>query len=170
MGTSLLASEQEYLTTSYEPDCEYDDGELLERNAGELPHGILEAEFGGSFSRSRSEFRIPAAVEHPHPRRAPQIPHSGRLCLQRTGAARTHPQHPAVHRHRDPVARRSHEPGAQEDRRISGLRRPVCLGDRPGRRVARMSTPRRGSTKPKTGCCGPKIRRSKSPSPIFSRP
>ena len=35
MGASVLVSEQEYLTTSYEPDREYDDGELLERNVGE---------------------------------------------------------------------------------------------------------------------------------------
>jgi hypothetical protein len=41
MGTSLLVSEQEYLTTSYEPECEYDEGKLIERNTGELPHSIL---------------------------------------------------------------------------------------------------------------------------------
>ena len=34
MGASVLVSEQEYLTTSYGPDREYDDGELLERNVG----------------------------------------------------------------------------------------------------------------------------------------
>jgi Uma2 family endonuclease len=41
MGASLLVSEQEYLTTSYEPDCEYDEGKLIERNTGEMPHSIL---------------------------------------------------------------------------------------------------------------------------------
>ena len=45
MGTSLLVSEQEYLTSVYEPDCEYDEGRLLERNVGERPHSILQREF-----------------------------------------------------------------------------------------------------------------------------
>ena len=64
MGTSLLVSEREYLTTSYEPDCEYDDGELLERSVGELPHGILQLEFGGFFRDLRKQgCPIRAAVE-----------------------------------------------------------------------------------------------------------
>ncbi len=41
MSTSPLVSEREYLTTSYEPECEYDEGKLIERNTGELPHSIL---------------------------------------------------------------------------------------------------------------------------------
>jgi hypothetical protein len=32
----------EYLTTSYRPDCDYLDGELLERNAGEREHSRLQ--------------------------------------------------------------------------------------------------------------------------------
>ena len=32
----------EYLATSYRPDCEYLDGELLERNAGEWDHSRLQ--------------------------------------------------------------------------------------------------------------------------------
>jgi hypothetical protein len=43
MGASPLVSEQEYLTTGYEPDCEYDEGVLLERNVGEQPHGSMSA-------------------------------------------------------------------------------------------------------------------------------
>ena len=57
MGTSLLVSEQEYLTTSYEPDCEYDEGELQERNVGERPHGILQGEFFGYFRDLRKQRR-----------------------------------------------------------------------------------------------------------------
>ncbi|MGO4881765.1 MAG: Uma2 family endonuclease [Bryobacteraceae bacterium] len=63
MGTSLLVSEQEYLTTSYEPDCEYDDGELLERNVGEQPHSILEAAIGAYFFERRKRFRIRVLTE-----------------------------------------------------------------------------------------------------------
>jgi Uma2 family endonuclease len=55
MGTSVLVSEQEYLTTSYDPDCEYDEGEILERNVGELPHGTLQLEFGGFFRDLRRQ-------------------------------------------------------------------------------------------------------------------
>ena len=33
-----MVSVQEYLTTSYEADREYVDGELLERHSGEQPH------------------------------------------------------------------------------------------------------------------------------------
>ncbi len=31
----------EYLATSYRPDCDYVDGEILERNFGEKEHAIL---------------------------------------------------------------------------------------------------------------------------------
>jgi len=37
-----MVSEQEYLATMYEPDCEYVDGGILERNWGELEHGTLQ--------------------------------------------------------------------------------------------------------------------------------
>jgi Uma2 family endonuclease len=63
MGASLLVSEQEYLTTSYEPDCEYDEGELLERNVGEQPHSILETAFGSFFFERRKRFRIRVLTE-----------------------------------------------------------------------------------------------------------
>jgi len=63
MGTSVLVSEQEYLTTSYEPDCEYDEGVLMERNVGEQPHSILETAFGSFFFERRKRFRIRALTE-----------------------------------------------------------------------------------------------------------
>lgn len=63
MSASLLVSEQEYLTTSYEPDCEYDDGELQERNVGEQPHSILETAFGSFFFERRKRFRVRVLTE-----------------------------------------------------------------------------------------------------------
>jgi len=39
VGTSVSVSE--YLNTSYRPDCDYLDGELLERNVGERDHSRL---------------------------------------------------------------------------------------------------------------------------------
>jgi Uma2 family endonuclease len=63
MRASLLVSEQEYLATSYEPDCEYDDGELLERNVGEQPHGILHLEFGAFLREHRKRLGIRVLIE-----------------------------------------------------------------------------------------------------------
>jgi len=40
---ATLISVDEYLKTSYRPDCEYVDGEVLERNVGEWDHGRLQA-------------------------------------------------------------------------------------------------------------------------------
>lgn len=40
MSAKVLMSVDEYLHTSFDgPDCEYLDGEVVERNMGELPHG-----------------------------------------------------------------------------------------------------------------------------------
>jgi len=40
--TATTVPLNEYLTTSYRPDCEYLDGELLERNVGEWDHSRLQ--------------------------------------------------------------------------------------------------------------------------------
>ncbi|MGH9598582.1 MAG: Uma2 family endonuclease, partial [Terracidiphilus sp.] len=37
-----LVSLEEYLSTVYEPDCEYDDGVIVERNLGEFEHSFLQ--------------------------------------------------------------------------------------------------------------------------------
>jgi Uma2 family endonuclease len=55
MGTSFLVSEQEYLTTSYEPDCEYGDGIL--RNVGEPPHGLIQTALASFLYERRKRFR-----------------------------------------------------------------------------------------------------------------
>ncbi|MDQ6706789.1 MAG: Uma2 family endonuclease, partial [Acidobacteriota bacterium] len=39
---STLISVEEYLHSSYEVDCDYVDGELVERNVGEKGHGKLQ--------------------------------------------------------------------------------------------------------------------------------
>lgn len=39
MPTGTLVSVDEYLNTSYRPDCDYLEGVLLERNVGEYAHG-----------------------------------------------------------------------------------------------------------------------------------
>jgi Uma2 family endonuclease len=42
MASSTAISVEEYLHSSYEPDCDYVDGELVERNVGELKHSFLQ--------------------------------------------------------------------------------------------------------------------------------
>jgi Uma2 family endonuclease len=37
---------EEYLSTGYEPDCEYDDGVIVERNLGEIEHSFLQIFLG----------------------------------------------------------------------------------------------------------------------------
>lgn len=43
MATTTLISVQEYLRTSYRPDCDYIDGQVEERNMGEKPHARLQS-------------------------------------------------------------------------------------------------------------------------------
>jgi Uma2 family endonuclease len=45
MKAPVLVPVEEYLRTSYRPDCDYVDGEVLERNMGERDHSRLQREF-----------------------------------------------------------------------------------------------------------------------------
>jgi Uma2 family endonuclease len=58
MASGTLVSEAEYLASVYRPDCEYVDGEVLERNLGETDHGSLQIILGAWFRRRRKEFGI----------------------------------------------------------------------------------------------------------------
>ena len=42
MSTTALISVEEYVATSYRPDRDFIDGELQERNLGELEHSLLQ--------------------------------------------------------------------------------------------------------------------------------
>ena len=42
MATSTLVPVSEYLATAYRPDCDYVDGQVQERNLGELDHSDLQ--------------------------------------------------------------------------------------------------------------------------------
>jgi Uma2 family endonuclease len=42
MATGTQVSLDEYLSTTYDSDCEYVDGELIERNVGELDHSGIQ--------------------------------------------------------------------------------------------------------------------------------
>src|SRR5580692_8838373 len=87
MGTSLLVSEQEYLATSYKPDCEYAEGVLLERNVGEQPHSILETALGAFFFERRKRFRIRVLTEQ-RIRIAPRMYRVPDVCVYKEPAPR----------------------------------------------------------------------------------
>src|SRR6185503_17737521 len=49
MGTAVVTPVEEYLRSSWDPDREYVDGVVLERNLGELAHSNLQTSFWGLF-------------------------------------------------------------------------------------------------------------------------
>ena len=58
-----LVSVEEYLRTSYRPDRDYVDGEVLERNKGEKPHSRLQRFFIGLFLRHEEEWQVEVLPE-----------------------------------------------------------------------------------------------------------
>ena len=63
MLTSALVSVEEYLNTSYDPDCDYVDGRVVERNLGELDHSSLQTEISFYFRSRREKWGVHAFVE-----------------------------------------------------------------------------------------------------------
>src|SRR5258707_1096958 len=63
MSTAALVSLQEYLTTTYRPDCDYVDGALVERNVGQKDHSKLQGGLIVWFYGRRQELRLVAFVE-----------------------------------------------------------------------------------------------------------
>lgn len=63
MGTSTLISVDEYLHTTYRPDCDYIDGEVLERNMGEQSHATLQGYISAIFWTNRDRWQLRALPE-----------------------------------------------------------------------------------------------------------
>ena len=59
----MAISLEEYLTTSYRPDCDYVDGEVVERNFGERDHGWLQAAIASYFFVRRKQWNITVFLE-----------------------------------------------------------------------------------------------------------
>jgi Uma2 family endonuclease len=57
MATTAVTIE-EYLSTSYRPDCDYVDGEVQERNLGEFDHARLQGAIFAYFYNRRKEWGI----------------------------------------------------------------------------------------------------------------
>src|ERR1700735_3523930 len=64
LSTKVLMDVDKYLHTSFDgPDCEYLDGEVVERNMGELPHGDVQGNLYRIIQRLRSRLGIRVAPE-----------------------------------------------------------------------------------------------------------
>jgi Uma2 family endonuclease len=63
MKATMLVPVKEYLRTTYHPDCDYVDGEVLERNLGEHDHSDLQTELAYYFRSRRKQWRLHAVVE-----------------------------------------------------------------------------------------------------------
>jgi Uma2 family endonuclease len=58
MGTRMMIPVEVYLTSVYRPDCDYVDGEVLERNLGERDHSFIQGLFVGYFYSHRRNWNI----------------------------------------------------------------------------------------------------------------
>ena len=63
MAAATLISLEEYLRTSYDPDCDYVDGVIEERNVGEWNHADLQGELVRRLRNRGREWGIRAAPE-----------------------------------------------------------------------------------------------------------
>src|SRR5580658_7434844 len=63
MATAALIPLAEYLSTVYEPDCDYIDGQLEERNLGERPHATLQFILARIFHANRIAWDIECIPE-----------------------------------------------------------------------------------------------------------
>ncbi len=58
-----LVTVEEYLRTSYRPDCDYVDGRIEERNVGEYDHGLLQILLAHLFMNHREDWGIRVVVD-----------------------------------------------------------------------------------------------------------
>jgi Uma2 family endonuclease len=63
MGARTMIPVEVYLTSVYRPDCDYVDGEVLERNLGERDHGRLQLKLGAYFLARQAQWNTYAIVE-----------------------------------------------------------------------------------------------------------
>jgi Uma2 family endonuclease len=63
MSAHTQISREEYLRTSYEPDAEYLDGEIVERNVGEYPHSNAQVNLAGFFYSLRKKLPLHVGTE-----------------------------------------------------------------------------------------------------------
>lgn len=63
MATAVHIPVNEYLQTSYRPDCDYVDGEIEERNLGEQTHGLVQKMIAAIFTANRKVWGLRSITE-----------------------------------------------------------------------------------------------------------
>jgi Uma2 family endonuclease len=63
MAARTQVSVEEYLHTSYDPDCDYVDGKIVERNLGELDHSDLQGRIYAHFLNRSKQLRVYPLIE-----------------------------------------------------------------------------------------------------------
>jgi Uma2 family endonuclease len=63
MSSATLVSVQEYLSTPYRPDRDFVDGDVQERNLGELEHSLLQTAIATWFWNKKAEWSVLSVVE-----------------------------------------------------------------------------------------------------------
>jgi Uma2 family endonuclease len=63
MSSATLITVQEYVASSYRPDCDYIDGEVRERNLGELEHSLLQTIVAALFWANQQSWNVLPLVE-----------------------------------------------------------------------------------------------------------
>ncbi len=63
MANTTLVPLSEYLATTYRPDCDYLEGQVLERNLGERPHAKLQNYFLFTFTLHRKAWAVTVLPE-----------------------------------------------------------------------------------------------------------
>lgn len=63
MAAGTVISVEEYLRTTYRPDCDYVDGEVIERNLGEYDHARLQTVLAALFYPREPQTNARAIVE-----------------------------------------------------------------------------------------------------------
>ena len=58
MGVGTLISLEEYLNTTYRPDCDFVEGHVLERNVGKKKHGYAQGEVHFWFRSRKDQMRL----------------------------------------------------------------------------------------------------------------
>jgi Uma2 family endonuclease len=63
MASAIQIPVSEYLETTYHPDCEYIDGEVLERNVGKWLHARVQWLLASWFGKHESEWNVIGSTE-----------------------------------------------------------------------------------------------------------
>ena len=63
MAIATQVSVETYLKSAYEPDVDYVDGELEERNVGEFDHSVVQQEIAFWFSLHAKAWRVRSVIE-----------------------------------------------------------------------------------------------------------